>query len=208
MTPDTLLGTITRSGDDAEVVFDRVYDTDAADLWETLTDPERLARWFARVDGDLREGGRFTIHFDDDDVPECRITSCDAPRGYRWEWSHATHTSLVTVAVEPAGEGARLHLTHTRLSSSSAAGYAAGWDVYLRRLDELVAGREVQGHLVRGLGQRPRGVCRAARLAGGQTPLRLELEDPRGGGVDLGGEHGVGPRPVAQRAGHRRNGEG
>ena len=33
MTPDTLLGTITRSGDDAEVVFDRVYDTDAADLW-------------------------------------------------------------------------------------------------------------------------------------------------------------------------------
>ena len=144
MTPDTLLGTITRSGDDAEVVFDRVYDTDAADLWETLTDPERLARWFARVDGDLREGGRFTIHFDDDDVPECRITSCDAPRGYRWEWSHATHTSLVTVAVEPDSEGARLHLTHTRLSSGRAAGYAAGWDVYLRRLDELVARREVQ----------------------------------------------------------------
>ena len=29
-------------------------------------------------------------------------------------------------------------------SSSSAAGYAAGWDVYLRRLDEFVAGREVR----------------------------------------------------------------
>ena len=77
-------------------------------------------------------------------MPECRITSCDAPRWYRWEGSHATHTSLVTVAVEPDSEGARLHLTHTRLSSSSAAGYAAGWDVYLRRLDELVAGCEVQ----------------------------------------------------------------
>ena len=25
MTPDTLLGTITRTGDDAEVAFDRVY---------------------------------------------------------------------------------------------------------------------------------------------------------------------------------------
>ena len=87
------------------MTFDRVYDTDAGDLWETLTDPERLARWFARVDGDLREGGRFTIHFDDDDVPDCRVSSCDAPRGYRWEWSHATHTSLVTVAVEPAGRG-------------------------------------------------------------------------------------------------------
>ena len=128
MTPDTLLGTITRTGDDAEVTFDRVYDTDAGDLWESVTDQERLARWFARVDGDLREGGRFTIHFDDDDVPDCRVTSCDAPRGYTWEWSHATHASLLTVAVEPAADGARLRLTHTRLSASSAAGYAAGWD--------------------------------------------------------------------------------
>jgi uncharacterized protein YndB with AHSA1/START domain len=144
MTPDTLLGTITRTGDDAEATFARDYDTDAADLWATETDPNRLARWFATVDGDLREGGRFTIHFDDDDVPDCRVTSCDAPKAYAWEWPHATHTSLVTVVVEPVLDGARLHLTHTRLASSSAAGYAAGWDVYLRRLGELVAGREVR----------------------------------------------------------------
>ena len=208
MTPDTLLGTITRTGDDAEVVFDRVYDTDAADLWETLTDPERLARWFARVDGDLREGGRFTIHFDDDDVPECRITSCDAPRGYRWEWSHATHTSLVTVAVEPDGDGCPT-APHAYPALVEQRGGLR------RRVGRLPApaGRARRrtrgpGQVVRGLGQRPRGVCRAARLAGGQTPLRLELEDPRGGRVDLGGERGVGLRPVAQRAGHRRDGEG
>ncbi len=144
MTPDTLLGTIARTGGDVEVTFDRVYDTDAGDLWTSVTDPDRLARWFARVDGDLREGGRFTIHFDDDDVPDCRVSTCDAPRGYTWEWSHATHTSLVTVAVEPAADGARLRLTHTRLSAISGAGYAAGWDVYLRRLLEFVAGREVR----------------------------------------------------------------
>ena len=126
------------------MAFDRVYDTDAADLWETLTDPERLARWFARVDGDLREGGRFTIHFDDDDVPDCRVTSCDAPRGYTLGVV-ARHAYLAGHRRRrTAGEGARLRLTHTRLSSSSAAGYAAGWDVYLRRLDELVAGREVR----------------------------------------------------------------
>ncbi|HEY7988549.1 MAG TPA: SRPBCC family protein [Lapillicoccus sp.] len=143
MTPDTLLGNISRTGDDAEATFERVYDTDTADLWTALTDPDRLARWFAPVDGDLRAGGRFTIHFDDNAVPDCRVTSCDAPNAYAWEWPHATHTSLVTVAVEPVAEGARLHLTHTRLAVTSAAGYAAGWDVYLRRLVELVAGREV-----------------------------------------------------------------
>lgn len=144
MTPDTLLGTVTRAGDHAEATFDRVYDTDAADLWAAVTDPERLVRWFAPVDGDLREGGRFTIHFDDNAVPGCRVTSCETPNAYAWEWPHATHTSLIAVAVEPVAGGARLRLTHTRLVASSAAGYAAGWDVYLRRLVEEIAGGEVR----------------------------------------------------------------
>ena len=143
MTADTLLGTVTRTEDTAEASFDRVYDTDAADLWRAVTDPERLARWFAPVEGDLRAGGSFTIRFDDNAVPGCRLTRCDAPRGFAWEWPHATHTSLVTVAVEPAGAQARLRITHTRLAPSAAAGYAAGWDVYVRRLDHEVAGREV-----------------------------------------------------------------
>jgi uncharacterized protein YndB with AHSA1/START domain len=143
MTPDTLLGTLTRTGDDAEVVFERVYDTDPADLWAALTEPERLARWFAPVHGDLREGGHFTIHFDDNDVPDCRLASCDRPRRYSWEWSHSSHTSLVTVAVAPAGTGARLHLTHTRLAVSQAPDYAAGWEVYVRRLAEFLSGGEV-----------------------------------------------------------------
>lgn len=141
MTAETLLGTVTRSGDTAQASFDRAYDTDAADLWRAVTEPDRLARWFAPVEGDLRAGGTFAIRFDDNVVPGCRLTSCDAPRGFAWEWPHATHTSLVTVAVEPAGSQARLRVTHTRLSSSSAAGYAAGWDVYVRRLDDELAGR-------------------------------------------------------------------
>ena len=143
MPPDTLLGTITRTGDAAEATFDRVYDTDPADLWHAVTEPERLARWFAPVEGDLRAGGTFTIRFDDNAVPGCRLAGCDAPRGFAWEWPHATHTSLITVAVEPAEEQSRLRITHTRLSPSSVAGYAAGWDVYVRRLDDEVAGRAV-----------------------------------------------------------------
>jgi uncharacterized protein YndB with AHSA1/START domain len=157
MTPDTVLGTITRAGDHAEVVFARDYDTDAADLWAAVTEPERLARWFAPVDGDLRDGGRFTIRFDDNDVPDCRVTSCDAPRAYSWEWPHAAYTSLVTVAVEPAGTGARLHLTHTRLAPSQAPDYAAGWEIYVSRLAELTAGEEVRDTWVQDWGRAREG---------------------------------------------------
>ena len=38
------------------------YDTDIDDLWSALTDPRRLARWVAEVDGDLRLGGRVPDH--------------------------------------------------------------------------------------------------------------------------------------------------
>ena len=36
------------------------YETDIQDLWSALTDPQRLARWYGSVDGDLRVGDVFT----------------------------------------------------------------------------------------------------------------------------------------------------
>ncbi len=35
------------------------YVTNIEDLWSAITEPERLARWFGDVEGDLRVGGEF-----------------------------------------------------------------------------------------------------------------------------------------------------
>lgn len=131
-----LLGAIAPSGDDEAVVtFDRRYPTDAADLWDAATSADRLARWFAPVMGDLRDGGSFSIHFDDGDVPQCRVVACDAPRSYDWEWDHEGRTSAIHVEVVPDGDGARLLLRHTRLTRAAAPEYGAGWQAYLHSLD-------------------------------------------------------------------------
>lgn len=37
--------------------FAQTYPTTPADLWAAVTRPDRLARWFAPVTGDLRDGG-------------------------------------------------------------------------------------------------------------------------------------------------------
>ena len=140
--PAGLWGTIGLGGSgDPVVSFDRMYAAEPADLWDAVTNPDRLARWFAPVEGDLVEGGSFTLRFDDGDVPDCRIVRCEAPRSIAWEWRHEAGLSLVEVEILPEGARSRLRLTHTRLSSTDAAGYAAGWDVYLRRLDDTFAGR-------------------------------------------------------------------
>ena len=45
------------------VRMEDVFDTDPADLWDAVTDPRRLARWIAEVDGDLRVGGMVQARF-------------------------------------------------------------------------------------------------------------------------------------------------
>lgn len=85
---DEPLGRIRWAGDRATVEFRRRYATDAADLWQAVTDPERLARWFAPVTGHTTPGGEFTLHFDDADAPQCVVLACDPPRSFRWRWDH------------------------------------------------------------------------------------------------------------------------
>jgi uncharacterized protein YndB with AHSA1/START domain len=130
-----VLGRVERVGDEVAAVFDRHYDTSPDDLWEACTEPERLARWFAPVSGDLRAGGHFTIHFDDADTPVCRVVLCEAPARLVWEWPLGEVTSLVTVEVRADGDGSRLVLRHERLTAAQAPGYAAGWDAHLRSLE-------------------------------------------------------------------------
>ena len=39
------------------VTIERTYPADVEDVWEAVTDPERIPRWFLPVTGDLRVGG-------------------------------------------------------------------------------------------------------------------------------------------------------
>lgn len=131
-----ILGTITEVSDtEAQVAFERHYATDAADLWEAATTPERLARWFTTVSGDLTAGGTFIIHFDDGDALHCRVETCEPGRAFSWSWPHDHATSLIEVSVTPNGDGARLRLVHTRLTPASAPEYGAGWQAFIRSLD-------------------------------------------------------------------------
>lgn len=137
-----VLGRIEHTEDGVGVVFDRHYATDPADLWQACTDPGRLARWFAPVTGDLRPGGDFTIHFDDADAPLCRVVTCEAPERLVWQWPIREVASVVTVEVCADGDGSRLVLRHARLTDAQVAGYAAGWDTYVRSLEAHVDGTE------------------------------------------------------------------
>jgi len=90
------------------VVAIRSYDTTVEDLWEAITTPARLARWFGAVDGDLRLGGRYRIEGN----ASGSITRCERPEAVDLSWEYMGHTSWVTVRLERDGRKARLTLEH------------------------------------------------------------------------------------------------
>jgi uncharacterized protein YndB with AHSA1/START domain len=80
-------------------VISQVYDTDIDDLWEAVTDPERIPRWFAPVTGELKEGGHYQIQGNASGT----ITRCEKPRGYAATWEFGGGVTWIEVRLSPVG---------------------------------------------------------------------------------------------------------
>src|ERR1700733_12551317 len=91
------------------VIATRSYDTTREDLWDAITNPERLPRWFASVEGDLSLGGRYQVKGN----AGGSITRCEPPSRLLLTWEFGAEVSWVHVSLtdEPSG-GTRLTLEH------------------------------------------------------------------------------------------------
>ncbi len=130
-------------GDDLAVRLERRYPSDVEEVWDALTDPERIARWFLPVSGDLRVGGRFATEGNADG--EIRV--CDRPSRLVLTWGGPD--SVVTLQLTPDGTDATvLALEHTVPSAfvpdgSGALYVGPGWDGALLGLGLYLSGNAV-----------------------------------------------------------------
>jgi uncharacterized protein YndB with AHSA1/START domain len=90
------------------VVARRTYATDQADLWDAVTNTERLPRWFLPVTGDLRIGGRYQIEGN----AAGTVEQCDEPDRFAVTWEYAEQVSWLTVTLTPVDGGTTLELAH------------------------------------------------------------------------------------------------
>ena len=117
------------------VIATRTYDTTIDDVWDALTNGERIPRWFLPVSGDLRPGGRYQLEGN----AGGQITECDPPRQLAITWEYGGVVSWVTVRLDPVETGTRLRLEHIAHPDEhwdqygpGAAG--VGWDMALMGL--------------------------------------------------------------------------
>ena len=105
------------------VTLVRSYAAAVEDLWDAVTNGERISRWFVPVSGDLEPGGRYQLEGNAGGV----ITECRPLSYFAVTWEFGGDISWVEVHVSDDGAGgARLTLTHTQKVSEHWNEYGPG----------------------------------------------------------------------------------
>ncbi len=137
-----VLGEVRRDGDHGTIHVEDVYDTDIDDLWRGVSEPERLARWLATVQGDLRVGGTIQATFTSTWEGPARIEVCDAPhRLLLTMMPGTTEETVLEALLTPEGQGTRLVVEERGLPWDQAPDYGAGWQAHLDDLRAHLEGR-------------------------------------------------------------------
>lgn len=115
------------AGERVGVSLRRSYDSPIDDVWDAVTDPERIARWFMPLGGELRVGGEFQLQGN----AGGEIVACEPPRLLRLTWGGPT--SIVELRLTADGDSTVLELDHTvpiemAQSGAGALWVGPGWD--------------------------------------------------------------------------------
>jgi uncharacterized protein YndB with AHSA1/START domain len=120
------------------LVAARTYDTDIDDLWDALTNAERIPRWFLPVSGDLRLGGRYQLQGN----AGGEIQACEPPRRLAVTWEYCGDVSWVTVRLADSPKGGTLleleHVAHVdskRWDEFGPGAVGVGWDGVIMGLE-------------------------------------------------------------------------
>jgi uncharacterized protein YndB with AHSA1/START domain len=122
------------------------YDSTIDDVWDAISNPERIPRWFLPISGDLRLGGRYQLQGN----ASGEITACVPPRMLDLTWEYGGQVSWVQVRLTERSDGGtslRLeHIAHVPDEFWDQYGPGAvgvGWDLTM-----LGLGRHLEGATV------------------------------------------------------------
>lgn len=110
------IGAVTRSVQSLEhegrpakaVIATRSYPTTPADLWDAITNPDRIPRWFLPIKGEFFEGGTFQLEGN----AGGKILKCTPEQALSVTWEYGGEVSWVNVTLTPDGDGTQLRLEH------------------------------------------------------------------------------------------------
>jgi uncharacterized protein YndB with AHSA1/START domain len=122
------------AGEARTVIVSQTYHAPVPAVWDAVTSPERIARWFLPVTGELRVGGRYQLQGNAGGT----IESCEPPKGFTATWEYGGDVTWIELALTPEPDGAtRLvleHIAHVddeRWAQFGPGAVGIGWDMAL-----------------------------------------------------------------------------
>lgn len=102
------------------IVLSQTYSTNITDLWDAITNPDRLPRWFAPVTGELQLNGRFQI----ENNASGTLTARQPPRSFDATWEFGEATSWIEVRLN------EINSAHSQLELAHIAYPDEHWDQF------------------------------------------------------------------------------
>lgn len=131
------------SGERVSVLMRRGYGAPIGDVWDAVTQPDRIKRWFMPISGDLRPGGSFQLEGN----AGGEILTCEPP--HLLKVTFGGPASLVELRLTAQGDDDTvLELEHTVPIEMAQSGAGAlyvgpGWDGALLGLGLFLRGEAV-----------------------------------------------------------------
>lgn len=139
-------GEIVTTSEASLLRFERRYDHPIADVWDAITDTERLGRWMFPMTFEKHAGGKLQVDLGELGTVTGRVLVWDEPHKLEYEWQEPAGvgetpdaTWHIRFSLRPDGDATVMVFEHL-LPDARRPEFAAGWHWYLDRLAALLGG--------------------------------------------------------------------
>ena len=140
-----ILGSLRTADGESIVRIEDRFDTAIDDVWSALTDPDRLARWYGDVEGDLRLGGEYRARLHASGWEGTgRVEACEPPRRLLLVTEGPGEAGRGEIEVTLTGDGDQTVVVWEErgMPLKLIAAYGAGIQIHVEDLGDHVAGLE------------------------------------------------------------------
>jgi len=150
MTSDTaVLGSLHSVDGEGVVRMEDRFDTGIDDLWGALTDPDRLARWYGEVEGELYQGGEFRVRIALAGERTGEVELCEPPQRLLLRMRDPDprpgqpERTVIEAHLIAEGDQTRLIWETRGMPVDLLPAYGAGIQIHVEHLADYVSGREL-----------------------------------------------------------------
>lgn len=138
----TPTGKVIRTPKGSDLVLTRTLRAPAEDVWASVTESSRTARWFGPWEGDAAPGNMIKlqmVHEEGQPWIDLRIDACEPPSRLAVSMIDENGNWLMEAIVTPIEGGTELRLVQHLEPGMKVTGSGPGWEYYL---DMLIATRD------------------------------------------------------------------